>query len=380
MTSPSRRRGEPGARARGGRAPGRGDPPRRRRRRDRAGARTGGSCSRTTPPSRRSASSRRRAAHRADRHDHGPLRADRRDGRAVSARGAPGPPRARGRGHAETVVRFRVRETGEERWSAVKATPIRDERRQRDDGDQRHRGHHHSQARRAARSASWPGAATCSLPRSTRTSCWSRSPSSRCPELADWCAVDLLTSGRRRAQGARARGSGGAPARDRAERALPAGPGRARRAHQVVRTGQPELYPEIPDEMLRDAAEDEEHYRDIIAIGMRSAIIVPMITRGRTLGALTLVNGRSGRRFDEQDVELAQELARRCATAVDNARLYTRALVHRPDAPAEPAARRAARHPGDRGRPRASARPGRATRSAATSTTCSRPATAAGRS
>ena len=42
------------------------------------------------------------------------------------------------------------------------------------------------------------------------------------------------------------------------------------------------------------------------------------------------MNGRSGRRFDEQDVELAQELARRCATAIDNARLYTeRAYIAR---------------------------------------------------
>jgi serine phosphatase RsbU (regulator of sigma subunit) len=56
---------------------------------------------------------------------------------------------------------------------------------------------------------------------------------------------------------------------------------------------------------------------------MRSAIIVPMTTRSRTLGAITFVSGPSGRRFDEQDVELAQDLARRCATAIDNARLYT---------------------------------------------------------
>src|SRR3954452_6363438 len=75
--------------------------------------------------------------------------------------------------------------------------------------------------------------------------------------------------------------------------------------------------------MLRAAAVDEEHYQEITAIGMRSSIVVPMTTRGRTIGALTFVNGASGRRFDEQDVELAQELGRRCATAVDNARLYT---------------------------------------------------------
>jgi serine phosphatase RsbU (regulator of sigma subunit) len=91
----------------------------------------------------------------------------------------------------------------------------------------------------------------------------------------------------------------------------------------VIRTGQAELYPEIPDEMLRDGAQSEEHYRALVEFGMRSAIIVPLITRGRTIGALTFVSGNSGRRFDEQDVELAQELARRCATAIDNARLYT---------------------------------------------------------
>jgi serine phosphatase RsbU (regulator of sigma subunit) len=100
--------------------------------------------------------------------------------------------------------------------------------------------------------------------------------------------------------------------------------------YQVVRTGQPELYPDIPDEMLREATVDDEHYNEITAIGMRSAIIVPMTTRGRTLGALTWVNGSSGRRFDQQDVELAQELARRCATAVENARLYSeRAYIAR---------------------------------------------------
>ena len=98
----------------------------------------------------------------------------------------------------------------------------------------------------------------------------------------------------------------------------------------MVRTGQPELYPDIPDEMLRAAAVDEEHYRAITEIGMRSAIIVPMTARGRTLGALTWVNGRPRRSFDAQDVELAQELARRCATAIENARLYSdRAYIAR---------------------------------------------------
>jgi serine phosphatase RsbU (regulator of sigma subunit) len=106
-------------------------------------------------------------------------------------------------------------------------------------------------------------------------------------------------------------------------RRYPPDPNASAGVYQVLRTGQPELYPDIPDELLRAGAQDDEHYRILTEFGMRSAIIVPMTTRGRTLGALTFVTGRSGRRFDEQDAALATELARRCATALDNARLYT---------------------------------------------------------
>jgi serine phosphatase RsbU (regulator of sigma subunit) len=98
----------------------------------------------------------------------------------------------------------------------------------------------------------------------------------------------------------------------------------------VLRSGRPELYPEIPDELIRSAVKDDEQYRLIQEIGMRSAMIVPMVARGRSMGALSFVSGPSGRRFDEQDLGLAEELARRCATAIDNARLFTeRAYIAR---------------------------------------------------
>jgi serine phosphatase RsbU (regulator of sigma subunit) len=90
----------------------------------------------------------------------------------------------------------------------------------------------------------------------------------------------------------------------------------------VIRTGESELYREVPDEMLEEGAEDEEHLALLREFGLRSVIIVPMIARDRTIGALTFVSGPSGRRFDEGDVALAQELARRCAAAIENARLY----------------------------------------------------------
>jgi serine phosphatase RsbU (regulator of sigma subunit) len=98
----------------------------------------------------------------------------------------------------------------------------------------------------------------------------------------------------------------------------------------VLRSGKAQLHPEIPDEVLRSAARDEEEYRLVKEIGMRSAMIVPMVARGRSVGAVSFVSGPSGRRFDEHDLELAEELARRCATAIDNARLFNeRAYIAR---------------------------------------------------
>jgi serine phosphatase RsbU (regulator of sigma subunit) len=57
-------------------------------------------------------------------------------------------------------------------------------------------------------------------------------------------------------------------------------------------------------------------------LGLKSYIIVPLVARGRTLGTITLVSAESGRRYGSAELELAEELARRAALAVDNARLY----------------------------------------------------------
>ena len=65
----------------------------------------------------------------------------------------------------------------------------------------------------------------------------------------------------------------------------------------VIRTGEPELYPEIPDEMLVAGAVDEEHLRIIREVGIRSAIVVPLVAHDRTLGAVTLIAAESGRRY-----------------------------------------------------------------------------------
>jgi PAS domain S-box-containing protein len=92
-----------------------------------------------------------------------------------------------------------------------------------------------------------------------------------------------------------------------------------------VRSGHSEFYPEISDQMLVSVARDSEHLPIMRQIGFASAMIVPLVARGRTLGAITLVSAESGRRYEKADLELVEELARRGALAVDNARLYDEA-------------------------------------------------------
>jgi PAS domain S-box-containing protein len=90
----------------------------------------------------------------------------------------------------------------------------------------------------------------------------------------------------------------------------------------ILRGGPAELYSEIPAELIERAARDEEHLRLIRALGMRSGMAVPMRIGDETLGVITLVTAESGRRFDEDDLAFAQDLALRAATAVQNSRLY----------------------------------------------------------
>ena len=63
------------------------------------------------------------------------------------------------------------------------------------------------------------------------------------------------------------------------------------------------------------------------AVGVHSVMIVPIVARETILGALTLISSRPTRHFDDADLAIAQDLARRAAVAIDNARLYRSALA-----------------------------------------------------
>jgi len=147
------------------------------------------------------------------------------------------------------------------------------------------------------------------------------------PHVADWCAVHLVQADGTIQPLVAAHVS---PEKMRWAESLrdryPADDGGQSGVSLVIRTGEPQLLPVVTDEMLRAGAVDDEHLRILREMAFRSAITVPMIARGRTVGAITLVStAESGRTFGEDDMLLAQQLASRAAMAADNARLYEEA-------------------------------------------------------
>jgi PAS domain S-box-containing protein len=144
------------------------------------------------------------------------------------------------------------------------------------------------------------------------------------PELADWCAVDLVSAGGDIQPVAIAHSDPQKVAlgRELRER-YPTDPNDEGGVAGVLRTGQAQLIEEISDEMLEAAARDEEHLRMLRTIGLRSALIVPLRFGGRVIGTMTFVLAEQHRRFSEAEVALAGELARRAVLAIENARLYT---------------------------------------------------------
>jgi signal transduction histidine kinase len=106
------------------------------------------------------------------------------------------------------------------------------------------------------------------------------------------------------------------------QKRFPPDPNAPTGAYHVLRTGEPEFYPYIPDEMLTAAIKDPEQLRIAREIGFSSAIAVPIGTRDHTLGVLSLVSAESGKHYNASDLELARDLGRRAALAIENARLY----------------------------------------------------------
>ena len=146
------------------------------------------------------------------------------------------------------------------------------------------------------------------------------------PTLADWCTVHIVEEDGvpRRLAVEHADPEKFRLARE-LERRYPPDPDSPRGLYNVLRTREPEMVATIPGELVEQVARDERHRKLLVGLGLRSYMVVPLVARGRVLGAISFISAESGRRYGEADLRLAEELARRAAYAVDNARLYEEA-------------------------------------------------------
>ncbi len=142
------------------------------------------------------------------------------------------------------------------------------------------------------------------------------------PGLADWAGVDVLTPGGQIETVAVAHLD---PAKVRLGWRLrtewPVGASDPTGLAAVIRTGEPDLVPDITDEMLTAGARDPEHLAVLRAVGLNSTMIVPIRVGERILGALNFVSSTS-RRFDRRDVELACDLGTQLGVLILGERLH----------------------------------------------------------
>jgi len=149
------------------------------------------------------------------------------------------------------------------------------------------------------------------------------------PEMADYCAVDVMEGEKGFMRLGFAHSD---PKREEEFRAKLTvfRPEDVSPLHPVMKAlikGESDIITHVTDEGLRAAITNEEQYQVLRSLEPKSLITVPLIASGKIVGALTLVSSREDRIYTSEDVKLAEELGRRAALAVENARLYDEAQL-----------------------------------------------------
>ncbi|MFL5969126.1 MAG: GAF domain-containing protein [Gaiellaceae bacterium] len=144
------------------------------------------------------------------------------------------------------------------------------------------------------------------------------------PQFANWCTIEMLGDDGSLKRLAVAHAD---PDKVRLAEELgdkyPPDPDAPYGVPKVIRTRRPELLSYITDELLEQATADTPELLEVLReLGLRSSMCVPIVARDRVLGAMTFVSAETGRRYDEDDLAIAQDLARRAGVAIDNARLF----------------------------------------------------------
>jgi serine phosphatase RsbU (regulator of sigma subunit)/PAS domain-containing protein len=218
------------------------------------------------------------------------------------------------------ILRYRVRATGDTRWSRVKARPLRSP-----DGQVRQAINvieditdlkQAEETQRLLAEAGHVLAGSLDYEDTLQRVAWLA-----VPELADWCMVDVAgENGLERVAVAHADPAHADLAA--AMRGLRIDPEGKAGPAAVQRTGRSELHPHVDEDHLHAAALNAAHLELVMQLGVRSATSVPMAIRGRCLGVMTLLTTASGRTLGSEQQAVLEDLGRRAAVAIDSARLY----------------------------------------------------------
>jgi PAS domain S-box-containing protein len=152
------------------------------------------------------------------------------------------------------------------------------------------------------------------------------------PRFGDWCAIELLDGDSSRplaiahADPEKVKWGWELRLKYPPEHCQPGG------TFHAIDTGQPELYPEIPEKLLSGVAKNRAQLELLGKLGMRSAALVPLIASGRCLGAISMYWADSDKQYDQSDLEFFTELAHRAALALEKARLLRAEQIARVDA------------------------------------------------
>lgn len=221
------------------------------------------------------------------------------------------------------TIRFKVLKTGEERWSVVRAQPVKNEEGQVMMAVNMF--HDITNLKRAELGqrllAEASQVMTQDLSYKARLN---NLANIIVPSLADWCAIDLLDDDNKLQRVAVVH-----PNPQMVELAhelyqrYPPDPNSGSGAYKVIQTNQAEYIPVITEEMLQTVSFER---RELVRkLKIASVIIVPLSARGHNLGTLSLIWAESDHYYTADDLALTKELAQRAAFELDNARLYEEA-------------------------------------------------------
>ncbi len=245
-------------------------------------------------------------------------------GNPLSVEHLPGRLTLLGQPSSPLTIRFKILETGEERWSMVKAQSVTDEDGQvvmavnifQDVTDLKR----NEMAQRLLAEAST--ILDTSFDYETKLA---KLAELIVPRLADWCSVDILDENQLLQRVAMVHVDPNKVAwGHEIHKRYPPDPNADGGVYRTIRTAQTIYVPAITQEMI-DAVQDPELKKLVIDLGLASSIQVPLIARGRALGVLSLVWAESGHYYTPADVTLIEDLAHRASLALDNARLYMEA-------------------------------------------------------